>query len=76
MGFVYAWKEIHTLVMSYPLPAECQGCAYKNICKKCVAEHANGAEAGHANPMICEYGKRMVTEGFAKLAELAKSKIA
>ena len=63
--FVYAWKEIHALVMNYPLPVECQECAYEDVCKKCVAEHANGADPGHANPIICRFGKRMVAEGLA-----------
>ena len=64
--FLRAWKEIHALVMGYPLPVECQECAYKKVCKSCVAEHASGAKPGHANPMICQYGKRMVAEGLVK----------
>ena len=65
--FTQAWRTIHSLVMEYPLPVECQGCAYKKVCKSCVAEHANGANPGHANPIICQYGKRMVVEGLLKL---------
>ncbi len=62
-GFLQAWKNINSYVKEYPLPIECEGCRYKKICKHCVAEHASGAEAGHANPAVCLWIKRLVAEG-------------
>lgn len=62
-GFLQAWKCINSFVKEYPLPIECEGCEYKKICKHCVAEHASEAEAGHANPAVCLWIKRLVAEG-------------
>lgn len=62
-GFLQAWKSINSFVKEYPLPIECEECEYKRICKHCAAEHASGAEAGHANPAICLWIKRLVAEG-------------
>ena len=68
-GFSSAWKKIHYIASHYPLPAECQGCAYQGVCKHCVAEHASGAEPGHASTVICAMGKRMVIEGLLTLQQ-------
>lgn len=67
-GFFEAWKRTNELANNYSRPAECEGCAYKGSCKHCVAEHASGAEAGHASPAICAWTQRMVAEGLLKLA--------
>lgn len=67
LGFNEAWRRTNHTAAHYPLPTECEGCAYKDLCKHCVAEHAAGAEIGHANPSICAMGKRMVQEGFLTL---------
>ena len=67
LGFSEAWKRTNHNALNYPLPAECEGCAYKGVCKHCVAEHAAGAPAGHASPAICAWGKRMVAEGLHTL---------
>ena len=67
LGFRESWRRINNFVNSYPLPIECEGCAYRNVCKHCAAEHAGGAPAGHANPAICAFGRRMVAEGIYKL---------
>lgn len=64
LGFGKAWRRTNQTATHFPLPTECEGCAYKDLCKHCVAEHAAGAEIGHANPSICAMGKRMVQEGF------------
>ena len=68
-GFSEAWKRTNKLANNYPRPAECEGCAYKGSCKHCVAEHASGAEKGHASPAICAWTQRMVAEGLLKLAD-------
>lgn len=67
LGFREAWRRTNDTATHFPLPAECQGCAYKGVCKHCVAEHASGAEIGHASPAICAMGKRMVSEGLMSL---------
>lgn len=63
LGFQEAWRRTHHTAAHFPLPMECQGCAYQGVCKHCVAEHAAGAKPGHASPAICDMGRRMVTEG-------------
>lgn len=63
LGFAEAWKRTNHTALNYPLPTECEGCAYKGVCKHCVAEHSAGAPAGHASPAICAWGQRMVSEG-------------
>ena len=67
LGFAEAWARTNHTALNYPLPTQCQGCAYKATCKHCVAEHAAGAPAGQANPSICAWGKRMIAEGLQKL---------
>ena len=69
MGFREAWRRTNHTANNYPLPTECQGCAYQGVCKHCVAEHAAGAEPGHASPAICAMGRRMVIEGLLKLQQ-------
>lgn len=66
-GFIAAWREINKAANAYPLPAECDGCAYEPVCKHCVMEHRQGAEIGHANPDTCAWGRRMVMEGLVSL---------
>lgn len=67
LGLSEAWKRTNHTALNYPLPAECEGCAYKSVCKHCVAEHSAGAPAGHASPAICAWGRRMIAEGLLKL---------
>lgn len=67
IGFAEAWKRTNAWAREFPLPVECQGCSYQKICKHCVAEHASGAPTGHANPAICAYGKRLVSEKLVKI---------
>ena len=66
LGFAESWRRTNQTVLEYPLPAECEGCFYQNVCKHCVSEHAAGAEPGHASPEICRWVKRMVAEGLKK----------
>lgn len=67
LGFRETWRRINDTATHFPLPVECQKCAYQSICKHCVAEHAAGAPVGHANPAVCAMGKRMVIEGIRSL---------
>lgn len=67
LGFADAWQRTHDTATHYPRPSECEGCRYQSVCKHCVAEHASGAPCGHASPMICAWGQRMVAEGIIKL---------
>ncbi len=67
LGFAEAWRRTNAQALNFPIPVECQACAYEKVCKHCVAEHAGGAEPGHASPAVCQWGKRMVAEGIFKL---------
>lgn len=67
LGFNEAWRRTNHTATNYPLPTECEGCAYQGVCKHCVAEHAAGAPAGHASPAVCAMGRRMVAEGLCSL---------
>jgi len=67
LGFAEAWRRTHDTAVNYPQPAECEGCAYRPVCKHCAAEHASGARPGHASPAICAWGRRMISEGLLKL---------
>lgn len=69
LGFAEAWQRTNHTARTYPLPTECEGCAYQATCKHCVAEHAAGAPAGHASPAICAWGRRMIAEGLLKLQQ-------
>lgn len=68
LSFVDAWKRMNQMAREYPVPRECQGCPYRNLCTVCVVRHAEGAPLGHANPAICERAKRMVLEGVSVLS--------
>lgn len=68
-GFPEAWRRTHATATHYPLPEECEGCRYQGVCKHCVAEHAAGASKGHASPIACAWGRRMVAEGLLKLPQ-------
>jgi len=67
VGFAESWKRTNHTALHYPQPAECEGCAYKDVCKHCVAEHAAGAPTGHASPAICAWGRKMVAAGLLNL---------
>ncbi len=67
LGFAESWKRVNQIALNFQRPAECEACRYSPICKICVSEHAAGAPVGHASRSCCEYGKRMVAEGFLKL---------
>lgn len=69
LGFHEAWKRTNRTALSFPLPVECEACAYKGVCRHCVAEHAAGAPAGHASPAVCACGKRMIVEGLLKFQQ-------
>ena len=67
LGIGEAWRRTNHTAMNYPRPAECEDCAYQSVCKRCVSEHAASAKPGHASPMVCAWGKRMVAEGLLRL---------
>lgn len=67
LGFDEAWRRVNHLANHFPRPIECEGCAYHEVCKHCVSEHAGGAPIGHASPAICAWGRRMVSEGLLTL---------
>ena len=67
LPFKAAWRQINAQVKEFPLPVECQGCAYASHCKHCAAEHASDAPIGHASPAICDWMRRMTAAGIIRL---------
>lgn len=66
-GFGAAWARIRAACAEYPLPEECAECAYRGVCPACVMAHRQGAEAGHASPLLCERAQKLVASGLATL---------
>lgn len=69
LGFAESWRRVNRIALSFPRPAECEDCRYRDVCKHCVSEHAAGAAPGHASPQICRWGRRMVAEGLLKVPQ-------
>ncbi|MBR4537621.1 MAG: radical SAM protein [Clostridia bacterium] len=61
--FSEAWEKIHKEALSYPLPMECNGCAYNKVCINCTACRSNRESPGHSNPALCERTRRFIKEG-------------
>ena len=69
LGFAESWRRVNRIALSFPRPAECEDCRYRDVCKHCVSEHAAGAAPGHASPQICRWGRCMVAEGLLKIPQ-------
>lgn len=69
LGFTEAWRRVNRTAREFARPIECEGCAYREVCKQCAAEHASGAPIGHASPAICEWGRKMVVAGLLTLQQ-------
>lgn len=69
LGFAEAWRRTNRIAREFRRPVECEGCAYRDICKHCVAEHAAGAPIGHASPEVCAWVKRMTAEGLLTIRQ-------
>lgn len=67
IGFNEAWKQINQMADNYPVPEECDECAYHDYCLLCPAVHRNANRIGHCDPKICERTKRLIREGFIKM---------
>lgn len=65
-GFEAAWKEIHQAVLQMEIPAQCEGCAYEQICS-CPAVHLKDNSVAHCNLQWCQYTKQCVSEGIFEL---------
>ncbi len=70
MGFQAAWDAVHREAMQYPIPSECEGCAYRLLCPSCVKLHESDASPGHASPRICLRAQKLVTAGVVSLSGL------
>lgn len=64
--FPEAWQTIRQYAKAYPRPAECEGCRLRHVCHGCVAQHAMGAEKGHASPAVCRWGRAMLKAGLVR----------
>lgn len=63
VGFEEAWTQIKRYAENYPIPCECVGCVYEQICIHCQGQHKN-APSGHCDTVICERTKRLAEAGF------------
>lgn len=66
-GFAKAWEIVKQTASEYPLPVECEGCAYQEVSQHCPALHGVEAPKGHASPRMCEYCREIVRSGLEKL---------
>lgn len=73
-GFIPAWRQLNSMVGSYPIPAECNGCTYYDYCIHCPVIHNNARNSGHCDPRICERTKRLVQEGFFRWPDKEKDR--
>lgn len=67
VSFEDAWKFTVEKAKEVVQPAECEGCAYKKVCPRCIAVRAKDLYCGHCNPDVCELTKRLVAAGVKKL---------
>lgn len=67
MSYADAWEENMKCASELCECAECEGCAYKSACSKCLFERAEDVYSGHCNPDVCELTKRLVAAGIKKL---------
>lgn len=65
-GFAPSWRKIHSEVMEFLLPVECETCAYRHAARGCAAGHSD-AKPGHASPEQCKWCRAMVKHGFASV---------
>lgn len=67
MSFKEAWEKTVAAMEKVCDPVECNGCAYKKACRKCVVMRSEDIYSGHCNPNVCELTKRLVAAGVRKL---------
>lgn len=67
VGIEKAWKEINSIAKSFPRAVECIDCAYQSSCQPCLALQLQGAEVGHANPVLCKRARLMTKIGLIKI---------
>lgn len=68
LGVDAAWERTHDAAMHYPLPCECEGCAYQKVMNTCAAVHLMDTVPGHASPKMCEWCREIVRSGLRQLA--------
>jgi radical SAM protein with 4Fe4S-binding SPASM domain len=62
-GFQKAWKEISEVANHWPRVAACQGCAYEDVCPKCVARKMKCVKPGEQPLDLCRQTRYMVSRG-------------
>ncbi len=68
-GFRKAWAELNHQASEWPRVAECDGCAYREICNKCAANMLRFAKPGEQPTTLCEQTKYLVSQGVVSIAE-------
>ena len=62
-GFKNAWASINQVVTAWPATAECEGCAYSDICTRCPAYTMRFASPGTQPVEMCERVRYLVKNG-------------
>ena len=62
-GFSESWKELNRIATTWPRVAECNGCAYKNVCDRCAAKFLQYAEPGKIPEIYCKQTRYLVSKG-------------
>ena len=68
-GFKTAWEHINREVNKWPRVAECDGCAYFEVCRNCPAEMMMYAPPGKQPFGLCEKTRYFVQHGVVRIPE-------
>ena len=69
VGFKEAWASIHREAVNWPRVAECEGCAYRQVCNNCAAAMLQYAEPGKLPKELCEQVRYYVRHGIMRIPE-------
>lgn len=62
-GFQKAWKQISEVANNWPRVAACKGCAYEEMCPKCVARKTKRVKPGEQPLDLCREIQYLVSKG-------------
>ena len=68
-GFKEAWAKMYREVNNWPIYSGCNGCAYADVCNKCVGNQLQFAKPGEKPEGLCEQTKRFVSCGVRQLPD-------
>ena len=65
--FATAWERMLQIGREYPMPIECEGCAYRKVCLPCPILRGGQVGNGHCDPEVCKMTRQLVAEGIKRL---------